>query len=153
MKPSPEVIQFGVNAVAALDARMEQMQAEYAALQAERAAWTVILGPSDAQVALSLPDTEDKAAKDNINTGDMTVAARDIINGTNERGFKPKDVSAKLAAMGFTVSTGFSSNVLFRMKKKGLIVEHRGRYYLPTFDPRPRLSMAGKDQEATEVTS
>jgi hypothetical protein len=69
---------------------------------------------------------------------------RKVITGTGEQGFKPKDITTKVEAISGPLASGFVSNLLFRMKKKGEVVEHNGKYYLPKFDPKPRLNMSAE---------
>jgi hypothetical protein len=156
MNPNLEVLEFGRKAVNELTLRLEQLQVEWTEVSAKRNAWMVILGngenepDSEAQPAASVEEANEPLA--DSATREKSDMARQVINNTGESGFKPKYVTVKLEAMGVTLPSGFVSNLLFRMKKKGDVVEHNGKYYLPKFDPKPRLNLnQTKDQGATEA--
>lgn len=127
--------------------RMDELQAEWTDLNTQKSAWLVILGDESGEpVAVA---TEENPAPPPSHA-DITDVARWAISQTGEDGFRPKDITTKVEALRGSLASGFVSNLLFRLKKKGEVVEYAGKYYLPRFDPQPRLNMnAGKDQQQT----
>ncbi len=143
MKPSVEVLQFGKQTLLRIIARMEEIQMEWAELVKQRDAWLVILGEDSTAGNNETPAEEQADQPPSTAVGDPTEVTRKVISSTGEQGFKPKDITSKVEAIRGSLASGFVSNLLFRMKKRGEVVEHNGKYYLPKFDPKPRLNMSG----------
>jgi hypothetical protein len=140
MKPNIEILQFGKTAIDELTLRLEQLQTEWSEVNAQRNAWLVILGDENIVPVADSTVEEKKDSPGAVNT-EPTEIVRKAIGATGENGFKPKDITTKVEATGINLASGFVSNLLFRMKKRGEVVEHNGKYYLPKFDPKPRLNM------------
>ena len=141
METPAEVRQFGRKAVDELDARLLWLQAEWSDANAKRTAWMLILGEGEAAPTVASTTPEQQETVNEPASQDMSETARKIIGGTGEAGFWPKQITAELKKLKFEVGSGFASNLLFRMKKRGEVVEHNGKYFLPKFDPKPRLNM------------
>jgi len=143
MHPNPKIREYGKQELEDLTARLVQLQTEWSEVNTKRNAWLVILGEDGDNGTEPTAAHEDDSATPAPapNDDDITDVARQVISETGENGFKPRDITKKIFMRGRKVGSGFSSNLLFRMKKKGEVVEHNGRYYLPKFDPKPRLNM------------
>ena len=145
-----ELREFGTAALSEIDGQLDVLRKTYGELSAKKEAWLVILGTESSIGAVENAPVEEALEKKGEE--DITGVARDVIGSTEESGFKPKEITAKLTRMNFIVASGFVSNLLFRMKKRGEIVEYNGKYFLPKFDPRTQITSSRKDQGATEAT-
>jgi hypothetical protein len=67
--------------------------------------------------------------------GSKMALVRQLLNVAASKGVTPKELGSLLENTGTKVSTSFAGNALHKMKGRGEVVFHRGRYYIPLFAP------------------
>lgn len=153
MSSPNDVLEYGKEAISKIDKEMERLSVAWTEASAQRQAWAVILNvlepqPQPTNIAEWVSDPATDASK-----RDKGEVVEETIRKTGEAGFIPREITDKVESMGAALPTGFVSNRVFRMKKKGELVEHNKRYYLPRFDPKPRLQLSpANEKEVTEAT-
>jgi|ERR1017187_5807154 hypothetical protein len=64
-----------------------------------------------------------------------TAVARELVGNSGSKGIKPKDLTQAVRKLGYSVSNGFASNLLYKMKQDKEVIGYRKRYYLLRFAP------------------
>ncbi len=127
------------------DTQLNQLQNEWADINQRRNALMVLFGEQLTGRTDPTSATDGGNAQQQNDASDPTEVTRRVISGMGDVGFAPKDITARVTAMGVILGSGFVSNLLFRMKKRGEVIEREGKYYLPRFPHLERLA-AGEAQ-------
>jgi len=119
-------------------------------------AWKIILQTEEEKELLKIPETDYMQLGETLGKlalaqaselpqlstaigdeayGSKMVLVRQLLSVAASEGVTPKELGVLLGNTGAKVSSSFAGNALHKMKGRGEVVFHAGRYYLPMFAP------------------
>ena len=100
-------------------------------------AWAIILnGSVGIRDSPEEPSAEPRMSNDEARRStrqSVTTIAKKIMHEMGTAGFEPRDITQGLIREGLNVHLTVGSNVIHRMKARGEVLIHNGRYYLPEY--------------------